>query len=166
MGVAGLIFEPHPPNFKNQCDFWRCSNDPKMISLLVSDFQRSVWSVPSISVAVLALVVQIAANLSCQLANICPNAKLINTHSSGRLKRVEENRICTSISCQLSSQYLPKNAKMQYSLWWKIKTGESDLYPYIFWRGLHVKAAPLVWWIDARVSRRRNLAGIWSWGRP
>ena len=27
-----------------------------MISLLVSDFQRSVWSVPSISVAVLGLV--------------------------------------------------------------------------------------------------------------
>ena len=35
-----------------------------------------------------------------------------------------------STSCQLSSQYLPKNAKMQYSLWWKIKTGESDLFLY------------------------------------
>ena len=59
MGVAGLIFEPQPPNFENQYNFWRCSNDAKMIfliSVLVSDFQRSVWSVPSISVAVLGLI--------------------------------------------------------------------------------------------------------------
>ena len=55
MGVAGLIFEPYPPNFENQYNFWRCSND-FLICLLVSDFQRSVWSVPSISVAVLALM--------------------------------------------------------------------------------------------------------------
>ena len=31
MGVAGLIFEPHPPNFENQYNFWRCLNDIKMI---------------------------------------------------------------------------------------------------------------------------------------
>ena len=31
MGVAGLIFEPHPPNFENQYNFWGCSNDAKMI---------------------------------------------------------------------------------------------------------------------------------------
>ena len=46
MGVAGLIFEPHPPNFANQYNFWRCSKDVQMIfliSLLVSYFQRSVW---------------------------------------------------------------------------------------------------------------------------
>ena len=47
MGVAGLIFEPHSSNFEN--DF--------LISLLVSDFQRLAWSVPSISVAVLGLFV-------------------------------------------------------------------------------------------------------------
>jgi hypothetical protein len=40
MGMAGLIFEPHPPNFENQYNFLRCLNDAKMIltSLLVSDF--------------------------------------------------------------------------------------------------------------------------------
>ena len=31
MGVAGLIFEPRPPNFENQYNFGRCSNDAKMI---------------------------------------------------------------------------------------------------------------------------------------
>ena len=31
MGVVGLIFEPHPPNFENQYNFLRCSNDAKMI---------------------------------------------------------------------------------------------------------------------------------------
>ena len=46
MGVASLVFEPHPPNFENYF----------LTSLLVSDFERSVWSVPSISVAVLGLV--------------------------------------------------------------------------------------------------------------
>ena len=57
--VAGSIFESHPPNFENQYNFWRCSNDTQiifLISLLVSDFQRSVWSVPSISLAVPCLV--------------------------------------------------------------------------------------------------------------
>jgi hypothetical protein len=31
MGVAGLIFEAYPPNFENQYNFERCSNDIKMI---------------------------------------------------------------------------------------------------------------------------------------
>ena len=30
MGVAGLIFEPHPLNFEDQFNFWRCSNDAKI----------------------------------------------------------------------------------------------------------------------------------------
>ena len=51
MGIAGLIFELHPPDFEN---------DAKMIfdfftGFRFSDFQRSVWSVPSISVAFLVL---------------------------------------------------------------------------------------------------------------
>ena len=29
MGVAGLMFEPHPPNFENLYNLWRCSNDAK-----------------------------------------------------------------------------------------------------------------------------------------
>ena len=45
MGVAGVSFEPHPPNFENLYNFQRCSN--------VSDFRKSVWSVPSIPAAVL-----------------------------------------------------------------------------------------------------------------
>ena len=56
MGVAGLIFEPLPPNFENQYNF----EEVLMILRLFfdtstgfrfSDFQRSVWSVQSISVA-------------------------------------------------------------------------------------------------------------------
>ena len=42
IGVAGSMFEPHPPNLQ----LLRCSNDVEMIfglSLLVSNFQRSVW---------------------------------------------------------------------------------------------------------------------------
>ena len=39
MGMAGLIFEPHPPNFENQYNFWRCSNDAKMIFLFLYWFQ-------------------------------------------------------------------------------------------------------------------------------
>ena len=31
MGVAGLIFKPHPPDFQNQDNFWRWSNDISMI---------------------------------------------------------------------------------------------------------------------------------------
>ena len=64
MEHSTLIFEnlkpvePQPPNFENLYNFQRCSNDAKMIfliSLLVLDFQKSVWSVPSIPVAVLDL---------------------------------------------------------------------------------------------------------------
>ena len=31
MGMAGLVFEPHPPNFQNQYNFFRCTNDITMI---------------------------------------------------------------------------------------------------------------------------------------
>ena len=58
MGVEGVIFESHPPNFENLYNFLRCSNDVKndfLISLLVSDFKDQCGSVPSISVAVLEL---------------------------------------------------------------------------------------------------------------
>ena len=50
MGVAGLIFEPHPPNFENQYSLRDVQMMLKrfLITLLVSDFQRSVWSVPLI----------------------------------------------------------------------------------------------------------------------
>ena len=44
MGVAGLIFEPHPPNLENLHNFERCSNDVKtffLISLLVSDIKKN-----------------------------------------------------------------------------------------------------------------------------
>ena len=30
-GMAGSIFEPHPPNFQNQDNFWKWSNDITMI---------------------------------------------------------------------------------------------------------------------------------------
>ena len=29
MGVAGLMFKPHPPDFENLYNFKRCSNDVK-----------------------------------------------------------------------------------------------------------------------------------------
>ena len=31
MGVAGLMIEPHPPNFEKLYNFLRCSNDVKKI---------------------------------------------------------------------------------------------------------------------------------------
>ena len=31
MGVAGLIFEANPPNFQNQYNFFKCTNDVTMI---------------------------------------------------------------------------------------------------------------------------------------
>ena len=48
MAVAGLIFEPHSPNFENQYNFWtwyifKWYQNDFLISLLVSNFQRSVW---------------------------------------------------------------------------------------------------------------------------
>ena len=56
-----LNFEPHPPNFENLFTFWRCSNDAKIFFDFTYWFQIFIdqcglWSVPSISVAVLALV--------------------------------------------------------------------------------------------------------------
>ena len=39
MGVASLIFEPHPPNFENQYNFWRYLSDTKMIFLYLYWFQ-------------------------------------------------------------------------------------------------------------------------------
>ena len=39
MGVAGLIFEPHPPNFENQYNFWRCLNGTKKIFWYLYWFQ-------------------------------------------------------------------------------------------------------------------------------
>ena len=39
MGVAGLIFEPHPPNSENQYNFWRFSIDAKMIFWFLYRFQ-------------------------------------------------------------------------------------------------------------------------------
>jgi hypothetical protein len=54
MGVAGLIFEPHPSNFENLYNFLRCSNDVQMIFSYLCWFQILKISV-SISVAVLDL---------------------------------------------------------------------------------------------------------------
>ena len=31
MGVAGVIFEPRPPNFENQHNFWRCLSGIKIL---------------------------------------------------------------------------------------------------------------------------------------
>ena len=45
MGMAGLIFEPHPPNFENQYNFWRCSNDAIMIFDFSTGFRFSKISV-------------------------------------------------------------------------------------------------------------------------
>ena len=60
MGVSGLIFEPHFPNFENQYNFWRCSNDVHMIFFLFlywfQIFKDQCGGVPYISVAVLELV--------------------------------------------------------------------------------------------------------------
>ena len=57
MGVAGLMFEPHPPNFENFYNF----KDVQMILKQFFDistgfrFSKMQWgSVPSIPVAVLA----------------------------------------------------------------------------------------------------------------
>ena len=59
MGVAGLIFEPRPPNFENQYNFWRCLSGIKIIFwylyYLVSDFQKISVSAPSILKHLLAL---------------------------------------------------------------------------------------------------------------
>ena len=39
MGVAGLIFKPHSPNFENQYNFWMCSNDAEIIFWFLYWFQ-------------------------------------------------------------------------------------------------------------------------------
>ena len=39
MGVAGLIFEPHPSYFANQCIFLRCTNDVCMTFWYIYWFQ-------------------------------------------------------------------------------------------------------------------------------
>ena len=39
MGVASVIFEPHPHNFANQCNFSRCINDVYMTSWYLCLFQ-------------------------------------------------------------------------------------------------------------------------------
>ena len=46
MGVAGLIFEPRPPNFENHYNFWRCLNGIKTIFWYLFWFQifrKSGW---------------------------------------------------------------------------------------------------------------------------
>ena len=46
MGVASLIFEPRPPNFENQYNFWRCLNGIKTIFWYLYWFQiyqKSGW---------------------------------------------------------------------------------------------------------------------------
>ena len=71
IAVAGSIFEPHPPNFGNQYNFRRCSNNDEMNFWFLNWFQIfkvQCGSVPSISVAVLALAcTSNESGLSCQL---------------------------------------------------------------------------------------------------
>ena len=58
MGMASLMFDSHPPNFENLYNFYRCSNDVKMIFWYFYWFQifkDQYGSVPSIPVAVLGL---------------------------------------------------------------------------------------------------------------
>ena len=45
MGVAGLIFEPRPPNFENQYNFWRCLNGIKTFFDISISFRFSKISV-------------------------------------------------------------------------------------------------------------------------
>ena len=72
MGKAGLILEPCPPNFENQYNFWRCVNDIEIIFwyLLVSDFQRSVWSVQSISVTCPCSIIQYSITYTLYLSGM------------------------------------------------------------------------------------------------
>ena len=39
MGIAGSIFELHPPNFQKMCIFWRCTNDISTIFCYLYWFQ-------------------------------------------------------------------------------------------------------------------------------
>ena len=45
MGEAALIFEPCPPNFENQYNFWRCLNGTKIIFDIFTSFIFSEISV-------------------------------------------------------------------------------------------------------------------------
>ncbi len=48
MGVAGVIFEPRPPDCQNSYNFKRCLSDVNFfISLLVSDIKKIQKSSPS-----------------------------------------------------------------------------------------------------------------------
>ena len=40
MGVAGLIFEPRPPNFENQYSFWRCLSGIKIKIIQSQKYSR------------------------------------------------------------------------------------------------------------------------------
>ena len=44
MGIAGLIFELHPPNFLKMCIFWRCTNDITTIFCYLFWFES--WKKP------------------------------------------------------------------------------------------------------------------------
>ena len=48
MGIAGLIFELHPPNFQKMCIFWRCTNGISTIFcyLLWFQFCKNCQSLP------------------------------------------------------------------------------------------------------------------------
>ena len=46
-GMTGLILKPHPPNFQNQDNFWRWSNDITMIffkSLMVLELAKNPFT--------------------------------------------------------------------------------------------------------------------------
>ena len=72
MGMVGLFFELHPPNLGRIHFFCSCK-DAKilvMISLVVTNLAKSVWSAPSISWDVLALVKYISYQLKSKVANV------------------------------------------------------------------------------------------------
>ena len=58
MDLAGPFFELHPPNLMRIHFFYSCKNAEilVMISLVVSDLAKSVWSAPSISWGVPGLI--------------------------------------------------------------------------------------------------------------
>ena len=84
VGLAGSIFEPHPPNFGNQYNFRRCSNNDEMNFWFLNWFQIfkvQCGSVPSISVAVLALAcTSNESGLLCQLDCVFYGYKTIHPH--------------------------------------------------------------------------------------
>ena len=71
--LAGLIFEPHPPNFENQYNFWRCLNGIViifLISLLVSDFQifrdQCGVSIPFLKLVLWLIIILQTQNRKCK----------------------------------------------------------------------------------------------------